>query len=345
MLDRARANEKIRFVTNSEVLGVEGNGTVTGIRLHNKVTGSDSLLPVTGMFVAIGHDPRSNLVKGIVDLDEDGYVQVRGRSTATSVEGVFAAGDLVDRTYRQAVTAAGTGCSAAIDAERWLAETTARPTTTDTEHEDKPDRSPAMTDDTATVTVTDDSFADDVLNSAEPVLVDFWAAWCGPCRMVAPVLEEIATERAGQLRVAKIDVDANPEAARDFRVVSIPTMILFKNGEEVKRILGAKGKAALFARSVWPSPLIIRCNPSCRREWFHCGASSCFRGFLGLSATMLASSACQLPATADLHNRRAVICRLHAVQGTEDVLAPGVPRCCGHGDPRSADRPGFGGQS
>ena len=133
MLDRARANEKIRFVTNSEVLGVEGNGTVTGIRLHNKVTGSDSLLPVTGMFVAIGHDPRSNLVKGIVDLDEDGYVQVRGRSTATSVEGVFAAGDLVDRTYRQAVTAAGTGCSAAIDAERWLAETTARPTTTDTD--------------------------------------------------------------------------------------------------------------------------------------------------------------------------------------------------------------------
>jgi thioredoxin 1 len=103
-----------------------------------------------------------------------------------------------------------------------------------------------MTGDSATVTVTDDSFSDDVLSSTEPVLVDFWAAWCGPCRMVAPVLEEIATEKAGELRVAKIDVDANPETARDFRVVSIPTMILFKNGEEVKRILGAKGKAALL---------------------------------------------------------------------------------------------------
>jgi thioredoxin reductase (NADPH) len=126
MLERARANKRIRFVTDTEVLGVEGDRTVTGIRLHHKVTGKDSLLPVTGMFVAIGHDPRSSLADGIVDLDEDGYVQVRGRTTATSVEGVFAAGDLVDRTYRQAVTAAGSGCAAAIDAERWLAETTGR---------------------------------------------------------------------------------------------------------------------------------------------------------------------------------------------------------------------------
>ena len=102
------------------------------------------------------------------------------------------------------------------------------------------------TDDSATLTVSDDSFAEDVLQSSEPVLVDFWATWCGPCRMVAPVLEEIATEKAGQLRVAKLDVDANPETARDFQVVSIPTMILFKDGQPVKRIVGAKGKAALL---------------------------------------------------------------------------------------------------
>ena len=102
------------------------------------------------------------------------------------------------------------------------------------------------TDATATVTVSDDSFAEDVLQSSEPVLVDFWATWCGPCRMVAPVLEEIAAEKAGQLRVAKLDVDANPETARDFQVVSIPTMILFKDGAPVKRIVGAKGKAALL---------------------------------------------------------------------------------------------------
>ena len=98
----------------------------------------------------------------------------------------------------------------------------------------------------STVTVSDDSFAETVLASTTPVLVDFWATWCGPCRMVAPVLDEIAKEKAGVLTVAKVDVDANPGTARDFQVVSIPTLILFKNGQPVKRIVGAKGKAALL---------------------------------------------------------------------------------------------------
>ena len=122
MLERAKANEKIRFVTNAAVTAVHGENSVTGITLRDTVTDEESTLDVTGMFVAIGHDPRSELVAGQVSLDDSGYVRVHDGTTATSVEGVFASGDLVDHRYRQAITAAGTGCSAAIDAERWLAD-------------------------------------------------------------------------------------------------------------------------------------------------------------------------------------------------------------------------------
>jgi len=122
MLNRARENDKIRFLTNTVPVAVEGQDTVTGLRVRDTVTGEETALPVTGVFVAIGHDPRSGLVRHAVQLDADGYVLVQQPSSRTSLEGVFAAGDLVDRTYRQAVTAAGTGCAAAIDAERWLAE-------------------------------------------------------------------------------------------------------------------------------------------------------------------------------------------------------------------------------
>ena len=136
MLERARVNDKITFLTNTRVTAIEGDRKVTGMRLRNTVTGEESTLAVTGVFVAVGHDPRSDLVRGQVDLDPDGYVLVRERTTETSVEGVFAAGDLVDRTYRQAVTAAGTGCSASIDAERWLAETASAATDESTEDTD-----------------------------------------------------------------------------------------------------------------------------------------------------------------------------------------------------------------
>jgi thioredoxin reductase (NADPH) len=117
MLERARNDEKINWRTGVTVEKVLGEGGVSGVALSD-----GSTLDVSGMFVAIGHYPRSELVRGQVDTDEDGYVKVSAPTTHTSVEGVFASGDLVDRIYRQAVTAAGTGCSAAIDAERWLAE-------------------------------------------------------------------------------------------------------------------------------------------------------------------------------------------------------------------------------
>lgn len=98
----------------------------------------------------------------------------------------------------------------------------------------------------ATKTVTDTTFASEVLGSETPVLVDFWAEWCGPCRQVSPILEEIAEENPGKLTVAKLNIDENPEITREYQVMGIPTMILFKNGEQVKQIQGAKPKAMLL---------------------------------------------------------------------------------------------------
>ena len=122
MQDRARANPKIRFAWDSVVTEVVGEDRVAGIKLQNTKTGEESFLEVSGIFVAIGHDPRSELFTGQLELDDEGYLVVDQPSTRTKIPGVFAAGDVVDHTYRQAVTAAGSGCSAALDAERWLAD-------------------------------------------------------------------------------------------------------------------------------------------------------------------------------------------------------------------------------
>jgi thioredoxin reductase (NADPH) len=120
MSDRARGNPKIRWAFGSEVAEIRGDGTLEGVTLRDARTGEIRDLPVTGLFIAIGHEPRSDLVKGQVDLDQDGYVLTL-TGTRTNLDGVFAAGDLVDHTYRQAITAAGSGCQAALDAERYLA--------------------------------------------------------------------------------------------------------------------------------------------------------------------------------------------------------------------------------
>jgi thioredoxin reductase (NADPH) len=121
MADRAFANEKLEFAWNSEVAEIHGDDKLTGVTLRDTSAGETRELPVGGLFIAIGHDPRSELVKGQVNLDDEGYVLVEEGSTATNLPGVFASGDLVDHTYRQAITAAGTGCAAALDAERFLA--------------------------------------------------------------------------------------------------------------------------------------------------------------------------------------------------------------------------------
>jgi thioredoxin reductase (NADPH) len=121
MVDRAMANPKIEFIWNTEVTDVLGDSKVSALKLKNIVTGEESVRDFTGLFVAIGHNPRSELVSSQIDLDPEGYVLTQGQTTHTSLSGVFACGDLVDSRYRQAITAAGTGCAASLDAERFLA--------------------------------------------------------------------------------------------------------------------------------------------------------------------------------------------------------------------------------
>ncbi|MBU3752936.1 MAG: thioredoxin-disulfide reductase [Candidatus Nanopelagicaceae bacterium] len=120
MAERAKANPKIEFLFNTEVIDVLGEDKVTALKLRNTVSGEESTRDFTGLFVAIGHLPRSELVRGQITTNGEGYVEVEGRSTRTNISGVFACGDLVDHTYRQAITAAGSGCQAALDAERFL---------------------------------------------------------------------------------------------------------------------------------------------------------------------------------------------------------------------------------
>ena len=119
-IERAERDPKISFAWNSEVVAINGDPTVSSVTLRDTLSGETRDVDVNGLFIAIGHDPRSELVKGQIELDDEGYVLVDGRSTATNLPGVFACGDLVDHTYRQAITAAGSGCSAALDAERYL---------------------------------------------------------------------------------------------------------------------------------------------------------------------------------------------------------------------------------
>ena len=255
MADRAHADPKIEFVWNSEIVGLDGDAKLESVRVRNVETGDETVLPATGLFVAIGHDPRNELIRGVVDTDAAGYVLVEGRTTATNVRGVFACGDLVDSHYRQAITAAGSGCAAALDTQHFLddladAEAAGVAGAIDADAAISAagvDTVVAAPVENTPISATEDTFQDIVIHSDVPVVVDFWATWCPPCRAVAPLLDELAEEYAGRLKIVKVDTDENPNLAMAYGITSIPTMNFFKSGELVKSVVGARPKPALSA--------------------------------------------------------------------------------------------------
>ena len=237
MQDRAFANPKIEFRWNSVVEHVIGDGRVEGLEVRDVEPGETDVLPVTGLFVAIGHDPEHRACSSparsrrerlhhyqpaVDDTSRAGRLR-RGRRPGPRLP----PGDHRRRDRMCGRTRRGAVSRALAHAER-----------------DRPEKGTTVSN--GIMTLSDATFDESIGGADTALLVDFWAEWCGPCKMIAPVLEEIASAHSATLQIAKLNVDDNPNIARRYDVMSIPTLLVFRDGEVQKRLVGAKGKAQLL---------------------------------------------------------------------------------------------------
>lgn len=271
MQDRVLSHSKITVHWNTSAIDVFGeNGFMTGVRVKNNQTGEESEIAAKGLFYAIGHNPNTSLFKGQLDLDEVGYIVTQPGSVATSVEGVFAAGDVQDHEYRQAITAAGTGCMAALLAERWLSHhglaqefkseaTSTEAPATDSKAESAGEQTSeeigSKTAPTPTVT-TSANFSLDITHhiggyalrklyheSDRLIMVKYASPTCGPCHTLKPILGKLVTEFDGKIHYVEIDITEDPEVAEAAGVVGTPTIQFFKHKDKVEEMLGVKQKS------------------------------------------------------------------------------------------------------
>lgn len=254
MQDRVLKNDKITVHWNTEILDVFGEADhMQGVKLKNKQTGEESELHVKGLFYAIGHTPNTALFKGQIELDDIGYIVTKPGSVETSVAGVFAAGDVQDHEFRQAITAAGTGCMAAMLAERWLSvnglvqefhqtkEAETRPAATP----DKKSEAEQSSEFDPTKTRHEGSYALRKLyhDSDRPILVLYSSPQCGPCHTLKPILSKVIDEFDGKIHYINIDIEQDPEIAEAAGVVGTPTVHLFKLKDKVGELKGVKQKS------------------------------------------------------------------------------------------------------
>ena len=235
MADRVQANPQITVHWNTEVVDVEGTDWMNGLRLRNRESGQEETLAVRGMFYAIGHTPNTELLKGQLDCDPRGYLVTQPGRPETSLEGVFAAGDVADAEWRQGITAAGSGCQAALAAERWLSHhdlaTLVRREQVEPQKATAPQAIEATTEATydAGAEWQKGSYALRKLyhDSNKPLLVIYSSPSCGPCHVLKPQLKRVLSELNGQAQGVEIDIEADQEIAEQAGVNGTPTVQLF----------------------------------------------------------------------------------------------------------------------
>ncbi len=253
MQDRVLNNPKITVHFNTEAVDAFGSGgKMEGLRIRNRKTGEESDLAVRGLFYAIGHHPNTELFQGQLQLDELGYIKVKAGTVATSVEGVFAAGDVQDHEYRQAITAAGTGCMAALLAERWLSEKNLIQEfkqSAESQHYEVKNENEVIADTAESFDINKTRHYGGyalrrLFHEGDRLLVvKYVSPTCGPCKTLKPILDKVVDEYEGKIYFVEIDIEADPEIAKMGQVTGTPTVQFFQDKELVKEMRGVKQKS------------------------------------------------------------------------------------------------------
>ncbi|MBP5974675.1 thioredoxin-disulfide reductase [Brasilonema sp. CT11] len=255
MQDRVLSNPKITVHWKTDAVDVFGNDKhMEGIKIHNTTTGEESKLHVKGLFYAIGHKPNTSLFKGQLELDDVGYIVTKPSSPETSLEGVFAAGDVQDHEYRQAITAAGSGCTAAMLAERWLSasgliqEFHQKPETPNNELEElaqkKTEEQQAAEFDLNTTRHQGGIALRKLFHESDRlIIVKYVSPGCGPCHTLKPILNKVVDEFDDKIHFVEIDIDKDRDIAENAGVTGTPTVQFFKDKDLLKEVKGVKQKS------------------------------------------------------------------------------------------------------
>jgi thioredoxin reductase (NADPH) len=252
MQQRVLDHNKITVYWNTEAVDVYGNGKMAGVKIKNSQTGEESEIPAGGLFYAIGHTPNTQIFKGQIELDQTGYIITKPDSVETSVEGVYAVGDVQDHEYRQAITAAGSGCMGAMLAERWLAANNLgyefkQSETEETMTESEPSETVADTEDTfklaETYHVGGYALRRLFHESDRLIMVKYASPTCGPCHSLKPILQKVVDEFDGKIHYVEIDIEQDPGIAENAGVTGTPTIQFFKDKDLIQELKGVKPKS------------------------------------------------------------------------------------------------------